>query len=296
MIVSRALIRDRFGGSDAQKFMAQVTLVAGLAPAVAPIVGGWLHVVFGWRGPFVFLGVLGVLLTWACYTALPETLQPDKRQSFHPWRLARSYWETSTHLGFLASCLALGLAAGGFLLYVATAPDVVLNILQLSETQFGWMFVPLVVGLMLGAGLTSRKAASLSLTRWVRVGYALMACGAALNIGYYLMTPPRLPWAVLPLAAYTFGFSLVAPAATIQGLDLFPTHKGLASSLQGFSQTIIFAVISSGVARLVYRSGLKHAFAMGSMMLLSWLAYHVYHRHTLHRSAALAAGGASAQP
>ncbi|HWQ90982.1 MAG TPA: multidrug effflux MFS transporter [Clostridia bacterium] len=276
MIVSRAIIRDRFAGSEAQRFMAQVTMVGGLGPAIAPIMGGWLHHFFGWRGPFVFLGLLGTCLLWACHRALPETLHDHKRQSFQPKHLARAYWETIRNPAFLGVSLALALGGGGFLLYVATAPDVALNILGLSETQFGWLFAPIVAGLMMGAALTSHKATSLSLSRWAAVGYASMAVGASLNLIYCLTCSPRLPWAVLPLGVYTFGFALVAPAATIQALDIFPQRKGLASSLQGFFQTLVFAVVSSGVARLVYRSGLKHAVGMAAMLVMSWMAYRFY--------------------
>ncbi len=85
-----------------------------------------------------------------------------------------------------------------------------------------------------------------------------------------------MPWAVLPLGVYTFGFALAAPAITIQGLDLFPDRKGLASSLQGFVHTLIFALIAGLVAPLVYRSGLKHAAGLAVFMLLSWLAHRGY--------------------
>ncbi|MCX6930237.1 MAG: multidrug effflux MFS transporter, partial [Verrucomicrobia bacterium] len=253
MIVSRALIRDCFAGAEAQKFMAEVTMVSGLGPAIAPILGGWLHVWFGWRGPFLFLSLLGAALWCACQAKLPESLPRHLRHSFHPGPLFRSYLATMSHPGFLLLCLALGCGGGGFLLYVATAS---------------------VSGLVLGAAVSGRFAGVLSPARFVKYGFSLMALGAALNIAASLAQTPRVPWAVLPLSVYTFGFALLAPVVTIQGLDVFPEHKGLASSLQGFSHVLIFALIAGPVAPLVARSGFKHALGLALLMFLSWLAYY----------------------
>ena len=272
MIVSRALIRDCFAGAEAQRFMAEVTMVSGLGPAIAPILGGWLHVWFGWRGPFLFLGVLGATLWCACQFGLPESLPVHLRQSFHPARLFRSYVHTSSHAGFVLLCLALGLGGGGFLLYVATASDVAVYTLGLSGTQFGYLFLPIVSGLVLGAAASGRLAGRLPPWRFVTLGFGLMALGAALNLAANL-GHLRVPWVVLPLSVYTFGFAFLAPVITIQGLDLFPDHKGLASSLQGFSHTIIFALIAGPGAPLVAHSGFKHALGMAALMLLSGLAY-----------------------
>ncbi len=279
MIVCRAIIRDRFQGSDAHKFMAEVTMVSSLAPAIAPVLGGWLHVAFGWRGPFVFLGLLGLGLLLACHLGLQESLSAGARQSFHPAKLARSYWQVMLNPSFLCLSLALSLAGGGFLLYVATAPDVVLNILGLSETRFAWLFVPLVCGFVFGSMLTARLAGRVHSQRLVGWGYGLMAAGAMVNLWCNGVLTPRVPWAVVPLGFYTLGFSLFAPVVTIQCLDLFPERRGLVSSLQGFVQIILFAVISGSVAHLVFRSGLKHAVGMALMLVLSYPAYRLYWGH-----------------
>jgi MFS transporter, DHA1 family, multidrug resistance protein len=274
MIVGRAVIRDCFAGSDAQKLMAEVTMVSGVGPAVAPILGGWLHVWFGWRGPFGFLALLGVALWCACQFGLPESLPATARQPFHPGRLFRSYFRALCNRDFLLLCGALGFGGGGFLLYVATAPDVALNILGLSGTQFGWLFIPLVSGLVLGSALSGRLAGVLPPSLFVKYGYGLMALGAVLSVLIYTCFTPKVPWAVLPLTVYTFGFALTAPIVTIQGLDIFPAHRGLASSLQGFAHTLIFALISGLAAPVVYRSGLKHALGLALFMVVSGVAYY----------------------
>lgn len=276
MIVGRAIIRDRFHGHDAQRFLAQVTAVSSLAPAVAPVLGGWLHIWFGWRGPFCLLAVLGMAAFIACYLGLPESLPQDKRQSFHPAALTRGYLQVSRSTSFLALSLSVSLGAGGFLLYVATAPDVVLNILKLSETQFAWLFIPNVSGLILGSIITARAAGRVSHRRLAATGFALMATASLANLGYTYFFTPRIPWAIIPLFLHTLGFGLFAPIGMILVLDLFPQRRGLASSLQGFIQVMIFAFTSGTIAQWVYNSGRKHAVTMALMLLLNWLSWRFY--------------------
>jgi len=273
MIVGRAVIRDLFPGTEAQKLMAQAAMLAGLGPVIAPVVGGWLHVWFGWRGPFVFLGLLGAVLGCACRFGLPESLPAHLRQSFHPGNLFRAYIETIRDPAFVLSCLALAFGGGGFLLYVATAPDMVLNILKLSETQFAWLFVPIISGLVLGSAATSRLAGRLPPSPFVQCGFVVMGLGVLINLAVNHWLTPRVPWTVLPLTVYTFGFSLVAPVVTIEGLDLFPRRKGLAASVQGFTHIVVFAVVAAWVAPLVYRPGSKHAVGLALFMGLSGVCY-----------------------
>jgi DHA1 family bicyclomycin/chloramphenicol resistance-like MFS transporter len=188
----------------------------------------------------------------------------------------RAYGRAVVDPAFVAICFAVAFGAGGFLLYVATAPDVALNILGLSSTQFGWLFIPIVGGFMLGSAASARAAGVVSVPRLLLCGLAFMLLGAAANLVVNASLTPRVPWAVLPLMFYTFGFSLLAPVVTIQALDLFPDRKGLAASLQGFIQILMFALIAGVVARWVYRSGVKHAIALAILLGLGAACYGIY--------------------
>jgi DHA1 family bicyclomycin/chloramphenicol resistance-like MFS transporter len=225
-------------------------------------------------GPFLFLAVLGAALWVACWALLPESLPVNRRQPFYPNVLMHSYVETLVHTRFVLLCLAMALAGGGFLLYVGTASDVVLNILKLGPTQFGWMFGPIVSGLIIGSVASSRMAGRVSGLTTVSVGFGIMALGAVINLVVNFPTVGvPVVCKVFPLSIYTFGFALVAPVLTIQSLDLFPTRRGLASSMQGFSHVLVFALISGLAASMVYGSGLKHAVGLVILMGASVLAF-----------------------
>ncbi|MCZ2407027.1 MAG: Bcr/CflA family efflux MFS transporter, partial [Burkholderiales bacterium] len=118
IVVSRAVIRDMFPPSQAQKVMSQVTIYFGVAPAVAPIVGGWLYVHANWHSIFWFLTGVGVVLWVANWRLLPETLHTSHRQPFHMRHLLQGYAHMASSPRFLLLALASGVPFNGMFLYV----------------------------------------------------------------------------------------------------------------------------------------------------------------------------------
>ena len=175
-------------------------MMFALAPAVAPVLGGWLQLWFGWRSVFAFLVLMSVALWLACWYLLPETLPQGQRQSLHAGYLARSYWRVLTSPAFLLICGALALNFAAFFIYVLSAPVFLMRHLGVSETGFLWLFGPAMSGLVIGAWLSGRLAGKLSLARTITVAYLIMATAAAVNIGLNVALPPALPWSVIPVS------------------------------------------------------------------------------------------------
>ena len=276
MIVGRAIVRDLFQGARAQQLMAQMTMVVGVAPAVAPVVGGYLHAAFGWRAPFFLLALFGAALGLGTLRLLPETLPVEERQPLRAAPLARAYGRVARDPAFQALVVSLALGFGGFLLYVASAADFVPNVLGLGETQYAWLFVPIVVGLISGSAVASRAAERLPAITLVVLGLTVMAAGAVLNVVVNLAEVPAVPWLVLSLPVYTFGLALQAPAVTIFALDLYPHRRGLAASIQAFVQTTVFALIATVVVPELFGSGPAHAGAMLLFVLgaaVAWMLF-----------------------
>lgn len=275
VVIGRAIVRDRLAGADAQRALAQITMVFGLAPAAAPIIGGWLQSAFGWRSVFMFLCLIAVVLLAAAWRALPETLPRASRQPLHPGVVAANYATVLRNARFALLALSVGLGFGGFGLYIASAPHFVMDLLHLPETAFAWLFIPLVSGLVGGAWVASRYAHTVVAGRMIRHGYTFMAVAAAGNALYNLVYPPMLPWAVLPLTCYTFGLALVMPSVTLRILDLFPGMRGLAASLQSFVQTAVFAGVSA-IAPLFFGSAFKLSCGLALACAGSGLCYARY--------------------
>lgn len=258
-VVGRAMIRDRVTGAHAQKMLSDVTVVFAVAPALAPILGGWLQVWFGWRSVFALLALIGLLLGAVCWRALPESLPGGQRQAFHLRAILRNYWTALRHPHFLLLVFAMAFASIGFFVYIASAPHFVPDVLRLKETGFGWLFIPMIGGMVTGATFAGRLAHRWKPERLVRTGYLLMAGAAVINLGYNLPFPAQVPWAVLPLGIYTLGLSLASPSITVMALNVFPAMRGLAASLQAFVQTFLFALVAALVAPLVGGSALRLA-------------------------------------
>ncbi|MES2741213.1 MAG: multidrug effflux MFS transporter [Pseudomonadota bacterium] len=273
-VVGRAIVQDRFEGAAAQKILSQIMMVFGLAPAIAPVLGGWLQVSFGWRAIFWFLAAFGAVMALAMQRLLPESLPPAQRQAFHLGAIASNYWKVLCHRHFVLVSIAVGMAFGGFALYIGSAAYFVIDILHLPETAFAWLFIPLISGMVLGSAMSARWASRYSQVGLIGTGYALMTIAALVNILYNSYFAATVPWAVLPLFLYSFALSIAMPPMTLIALNHFPNNSGLASSMQSFIQMLLFALVSGLVAPLLFDSALKLAYGVMAGLVLSlacWL-------------------------
>lgn len=272
MVVGRAIVRDVLDGADAQRLMSQVVMMFALAPAVAPVIGGWILLFADWRGIFAFLAVYGGIMTMVCRQVLPETLPPDKRQPLHPVHLARAYAEVLRRPAFLLLTGALALNFNGFFIYVLSAPTFLVDHLGRSPQAFAWLFVPAMGGLLAGSWLSGRVAGHWTPRRSVAVGYGLMAVAALANLLISTLMAPGLPQSVAPLALYTLGMSLTMPALTLMALELFPLRRGLASSCQSFMQMALNAITAALTAPLLWGSVQTLSLGMIAYLVLGALA------------------------
>ena len=272
-VIGQAIVQDRFAGAQAQRMMSHIMMVFGLAPAIAPILGGWLHVSFGWRSSFVFLAVFGAAMILAVLKLLPESLPKEKRQPFHPATIGRNYLMVLRNPQFVLLALSVGLAFSGLSLYIGSASNFVMVILGLPETAFAWMFIPLIGGMVVGSAWGGKRAHTSTPRRMMSVGFATMALGVVLNVGYNALFAAAVPWAVLPLFVYTFGLAVAMPAIQLTALGLFPNNRGLASSMVGFIQMMSFALVSGLVAPLLFESAFHLALGVGVGLMLSFGAW-----------------------
>jgi MFS transporter, DHA1 family, multidrug resistance protein len=272
-VIGAAIVQDRFSGAQAQKMMSHIMMVFGLAPAVAPVLGGWLHVHFGWRSTFVFLTAFGALMLALVWRALPESLPKEKRHAFHPGAIAANYLKVLRNPRFLLLSLTVGMAFGGLSLYIGSAANFVMEILHLPETAFGWMFIPLISGMVLGSAWGGKVAAKIEAKRMKWIGFAIMAAGALIGVVYNLLFVAQVPWAVLPLMIFTFGLAVAIPAIQLSAFALFPDNRGLSSSMLSFIQMISFAIVSGLVAPMLFGSALKLASGMLGGLVLSFVCW-----------------------
>lgn len=275
MIVGRAIVRDRFDGADAQRLMSQVTLIFGVAPAIAPIIGGLVLTKMGWRPIFWMLTGFAILIGLASLLALPETLPRPRRVGLSVRQLARTYGAIARDHHFVLLALTTSMNFGALFVYIASAPTIVLDLLHLNERQFGWLFIPVISGMMLGArssGVLAGRRSPLTTVRW---GYLLIGSGAAINL-LVSRLPPSVPWSMLPVTISAVGVSLSFPTLTILMLDRFPAVRGAAASVQAAAALGFNAMVSGLISPLVSHSLPLLSLATSAVWggsFVSWLIY-----------------------
>ena len=285
IVVGRAIIRDSFEGFAAQRLMSLVTMIFGIAPAIAPVIGGWLESRFGWHSVFVFLACYAAMMLAACWRYLPESHPPPARHPFAPAPLAANYLKLgrSPHLQLL--CLTVAFNFSGGFLYVASAPALIYDLLRLNEHQFAVLFVPGIAGIMFGAYLSGRTAGKITPQRTIGIAFMIMFGAAAFNALYHAIAPPALPWTVLPFMVYGIGMALAMPSLTLIAFDLFPANRGMTSSLQGFVHSAGSAVASGVISPLLFGSALTLALGQAALVTLGFACWVWYRRLDLRSTA-----------
>lgn len=273
LIAGRAMIRDAHDAEAAHRAMSQVILLFALAPAIAPVLGGWLHDEFGWRSIFWFLAGFGFLLILLT-TFIEETLAAKHRQSLRPATVLRVYAGTLRHGRFLGLVFSLAFTFAGLFLYIAGAPTVIYDFLGLGSDDFGVQFIPMVGGMMLGALLSSRMAHRWPVQRTGSTGLGLMALAVLLNLVQAAFFEATVLTVVGPLVLYAFGLSIALPAITILALDCFPHHRGTAASTQGFLQMLINAGVASFAVPLLHTERLHFALGQSVFLLVALVMWY----------------------
>lgn len=284
VVIGRAIIRDLHGGAAATRLLSMVTMIFSLAPAIAPILGGWIVKLLDWRSVFLFLFIYAVLLLWYCYKRLPETLPPENRQAFNVDFLMSSYGQVLRSRLFYLKAGTIAFNFAGLFLYVAAAPVFITKHLGLGPDGFGWQFVPAVGGIFLGALTANRLAGKMPVGRQMSIGFILLVGASAFNVLYHSLYAPAIPWSVIPLFFYTWGMSVVTPGMTLLVLDLFPEIRGVVASCQSFVQTMLGAIVAGLVAPALSHTVLSLAmgqlgFALIGMML--WLRAKTLYRKSI---------------
>ena len=265
MSVGRAIIRDLHEGPQAQKLMATISMIFGIAPAIAPVLGGWIHVWFGWRFVFGFMSIAGVSLVVLSYLLLPETHPFERRAQLHVGKLAATVGRIMANREFMLYALALGTTFSAMITFIGAAPAIVMGHWHLSETQFAYLFVPLIIGIVGGAFLSGRLAGRISNTRQIAIGYTLALAGGLMSVLLNLLihAPPVLPQQAL-IAVIALGVQLMMPIYALRMLDLFPDVRGAAASVQSCVMLGVGALFIGGVVPQISYS--MTALSVGSLV------------------------------
>jgi DHA1 family bicyclomycin/chloramphenicol resistance-like MFS transporter len=269
-VVARAMVRDLFEGPQAQRVMATVQMLFGIAPAVAPIIGGLLLGIH-WQAIFVFLALYAAISLWAAVRYLPETMPKEKRMPLSAKKVLSSYRLIFSDKEFNLVVLASAANFAAFFIYVLASPVFLVKQLGLSDQQFGYMFIPTVCGMVLGSYLAKRAAGIYTSQQVLKVAYAWMGAMVLLNLVVCLNLAVTPFFNILPVALFNVGMALAIPILSLAALDRHAKIRGTAASGQAFVQMLLSAVSAGVIVPLVWAEPLGLAIAMAAYLLFSCL-------------------------
>jgi DHA1 family bicyclomycin/chloramphenicol resistance-like MFS transporter len=264
IVISRAAVRDLYSGVEAARFFSILMLVNGLAPILAPVIGGQLLKVTSWRGVFVTLAAIGFVLLVAAATALPETLPPERRRSDGLRATVATVHGLFRDRVFVGYALASGLSFAAMFAYIAGSPFVLEDIYGVSPQVFSAVFAANACGIVAASQLNHRLLAHMTPRALLR-GALLAAAAAGIALLTVVLVGGLGVWAVLvPLFVVVSMVGMVMPNSTALAMTDHPDAAGSASALLGMLQF----VIGAGVAPLVGVAGKHTAVPMGVLIAL----------------------------
>jgi DHA1 family bicyclomycin/chloramphenicol resistance-like MFS transporter len=269
-VLARAMVRDLYEGARAGREMSLMTVFMAVAPVIAPVVGGGLQMVLGWRAGFVVLLGLGLLNALLAWFFLPETL---KRGGGGLVDTLRGFRIIGRSPAFLAYAILVMLSFGGLFAWVAGSPFVLQNVLDLTPLQFGVAYASASCGVGVGAFLATRVVTRLGLDRTAGLGVAIMMFGGAAMLATTAFGRGMAVTMPFAMALYLCGYAILLPQASVGAMMPFPDRAGSASSLVGVAQQLAAAVSGIIVSYMLGASAWPMAIAVavcGLLALVMW--------------------------
>ncbi|MET8508805.1 multidrug effflux MFS transporter [Streptomyces sp. NPDC004787] len=247
IVIARAVVRDLYDGVEMARFFSTLMLISGVAPVVAPLIGGQILRITDWRGVFHVLTAVGLVLTFVVWRFLHETLPPDRRHTGGVGEALRTMRGLLADRVFTGYMLAGGLAFAALFAYISASPFVVQEIYGASPQTFSLLFglnsVGLVaVGQINGKLLVGRVSLDKALG-W-GLGTILLAATALLVMTSGVLGDPGLPAVAAGLFVLMSAMGLAMPNTNAQALMRTPHAAGSASALLGTSSFLVGAVAS----------------------------------------------------
>jgi MFS transporter, DHA1 family, multidrug resistance protein len=274
IVLARAVVRDIYSGVRAGRELSLMGAITGVAPIVAPVIGGALQIWFGWRATFVLLLLFAGLIGSIAARLLPETLREPIKTPFSLVTMAMLYRSVMVHRGFLANLAILTVSFVGLFAWISGAPVVMQSaIYGLSPFVFGMTFAIGAGGYVLGTFIAARIVMRFGLDRMIGLGTAAMACGGMVMAAIVSLALPHVLWFVGGMTLYLAGLGFALPATMAGALTPFPDRAGTASSVMGFAQQTGAALTAAAVGAYLGHSAWPVASVVAAAGCLSFLVW-----------------------
>jgi DHA1 family bicyclomycin/chloramphenicol resistance-like MFS transporter len=263
--IGQAIVLDIYGRERAGRVIGLMAIALPLAPAIAPIIGGFLHDAFGWHSVFITLSVLGAVLAVAYRSLLPETNPRQAGAARGFGSLGSEYRQLLSNRTFATYALIMGLMFGGQLVFISSSSFVLIDELGLSARMYGLSFGFVAAGIMAGATLAARLVPRSSAHRVVILGVTTATASSGLLAVLAWAGVHHVAAVLGPMFFVAIGLGLTRAPALASALVPFTAIAGLASATLGFSQMLIASTYNIAYSEVVEAG----AVALGTGVFMS---------------------------
>jgi DHA1 family bicyclomycin/chloramphenicol resistance-like MFS transporter len=282
-VIPRAVIRDHYETQDAARALSLLMLIMGVAPILAPLVGGQMLLVTGWRGIFGVMLAIGMALTVAIWLTMRESLAPERVTVLHARTIAANYLGLLRHRGFMANALAGGFGQAGMFTYIIGSPRVFIEIYGVDPQHYGLLFGLNAAGLIGGSQVSARLLRRHTPQVLQRRALVTLAGASLAAVAITLAGWMTLALLMACLIGYMASQGFVNPNSAALALAEQGKRLGVASALMGTLQLTCSALAGLAVSVWQADTALPLTGVLAVCACLSWLAGQVAHRGASRR-------------
>jgi MFS transporter, DHA1 family, multidrug resistance protein len=271
LTIARAVIGDRFPREKMARMIAYLTMVMATANSLAPVAGGALGELLGWRAVFALLLAAGLVILLSAWRWLPETrVHAEDRDPRQVLGASKALLAQPLFLGYALQC---GIVSALFLVFISLMPHVFIHALGHTPTEYGCWYLTIAIGYVAGNWHVTRLAARIGIRRLLSIGIAIQALGACAAWLCIMAGWWQPAWLFLPWALIAFGQGLALPNATASAVALAPAFAGAAAGLLGFGQQLMAALSVQAMAATPTATPLPLASFVAAGSLLALVAW-----------------------
>lgn len=277
-VVAMAMVRDLFPVEKNAKIFSLLILVLGASPMIAPTIGSFITVAFGWRAIFIVLFVLALIILIAVYAILPESRKPDKSHSLKIKSILIGFWQVLKVPQFITYAIGGGIALSGLFAYIADSPAIFMDGYGVSNQTYGWIFAVVTIGFV---GLSQLNRIFSKYFTAEQIVFCAVACMAVistvmlygLNQGWFgIVGTASLIFLILGC------IGIINPNAAALSMAPFENNAGSAASLYGFIQWGIAGLVSVVISLFKSKTAVPLAGIMATTAIVALLILYMGNR------------------
>ncbi|WP_426454725.1 multidrug effflux MFS transporter [Paenibacillus sp. S-38] len=272
LVISRAIVRDRYSGIEMVKFIALLTMISNVAPLISPTAGSVVTTFTSWIGVFIFLGFLGLFLTCMTIWGMKESLPADRRVPGSVMEVVRNYGTLLRDRGFMGYALVNGILFSGVFAYVAGTPFIYQTMYEISPQRFSVLFALNGLGIILGSQLVKQLAGRMDERRIFRIGLLLAFITTAAILVVVLSHGPFLPL-FISIFLFAVSIGIIGPVSFTLAMESQGHIAGSAAAVLGTLQFGLGAVTSPLVGIAGENSALPFGITIFMTSILAVISY-----------------------